>query len=410
MKLVPTIIPCFDAGFFCRLACGVLILLSSCQPMPERADLVFVNGAEPETLDPALITAQIGMRVASSLFEGLTRHNSQGQYEPAMARDWEISDDGLVYRFFLREGVVWSNGDLVTAHDFISSWKRVLTPETGSDYVAQLYYIKQAKAYNEGTLSDFSQVGLRALDDKTLEVELENPTPFFLDLCSFMTLCPVHTKSVEQYGDDWIKPGNLIGNGPYLLEEWKLKDRIRLRRNPRYWDQQNVAMETIDVLPMDNPNAAINFFLTGGVDLIMDKGMVPPTMIDELKKKPFFHSSPFLGTYFFRFNTSKPPFNDVRVRQAFALCVKKSRIVEKITRLGEPVAASLTPPGIGQGYTAPRTSLDMTLIERENCSLKRATRRARGCRCLRCYFEPRRLKVLFLLRWLKCGDKNWVLQ
>lgn len=345
----------------CRMtsAFGVLavLLLSACgEGRRERADFVFINGAEPESLDPAHITAQVGMRVGSALFEGLTRLDKNGSPGPAMASSWEVSEDGLTYTFHLRQDAHWEDGSPLTAADLLGSWKRVLTPSTGSPYCAQLYPIRGARAFNEGLNSDFSMVGVQAPDDHTLVVELESPTPYFLDLCAFITLAPVHLASVEKHGDRWTKPGNLIGNGPYRLTSWRLNDRIRLEKNPHYWDAENVALKTVDIMPVDEPNTAMNFFLTGAVDLIMDKGMIPNTMVDALRKQPYFHSDDFLGTYFLRFNTTKAPFDDPRVRRAFAMAIDRERIVTKITRLGERVATGLVPPETGEGYRPPASS------------------------------------------------------
>ncbi|MGA1130437.1 MAG: peptide ABC transporter substrate-binding protein, partial [Chthoniobacterales bacterium] len=305
-----------------RLVLLALLLGSGCSPQP-RADLVFLNGAEPETLDPALITGQPEGRVANALFEGLLTFDTQGQPQPGMAESWEISEDGRVYTFRMREGLVWSDGTPLTARDFVASWRRTLEPATASEYAYQLHYIKNAKAFNEGEITDFGEVGVSAPDDRTLRVELDNPTPFFLDLCSFVTLLPVPLHAIEKHGDNWIKPGNLVSNGAYVLDAWRLNDRIRLRKNPRYWNADKVAMETIDVIPVSKANTAFNLYASGQADLMMDKGLVPPALLSEIKKRDDFHAAPFLGTYFLRYNCEKGPFTDPRVRRAFSLVIDK---------------------------------------------------------------------------------------
>jgi oligopeptide transport system substrate-binding protein len=324
--------------------------LTACSGEAERADLIFIQSAEPESIDPALVSDQVSIRIATSLFEGLCRTDVDGRAEPGMAERWDMTPDGRTYTFHLRQGTRWSNGDPVTAHDFIASWRRTLTPATAADYASQLYVIRQARAFNEGTLTDFSQVGARALDEKTLVVELENPTPYFIDLCAFVTLAPVHLPTVEKHGSAWFKPDRIVTNGAYRLREWKIDDRILLERSPDYWDAANVRMKTVEVRPSSDPNTALNYFHTGLCDLLMDKGMVPPTLTEKLKTQPYFHTGPFLGTWFIRFNVTQPPFNDVRVRRAFALATDKRRITEKITNLGEPVAHGLVPVGAGQSY------------------------------------------------------------
>jgi oligopeptide transport system substrate-binding protein len=330
-----------------------LLALTACSRTNNRADFVFINSAEVETLDPALITDQVSMRLGESLFEGLCRLTAEGKPEPGMAERWEVSPDKKHYTFHLRPGVTWSDGSLVTAQDFVRSWQRVLEPDTGADYAPQLYPLVNGRAYNEGKIKDFSQVGVKALDDHTLETTLENPIPYWIDLCAFLTLAPVNVPSIEKHGPGWAKPGSLLGNGPFVLEQWLIDDHIRLRKNPRYWDAANVQFNTVDVLPIAEANTALNYFMTGQADLVMDKGMVPVSLVDALKKQPWFHTGAFLGTWFIRANVMKPPFNDARVRRAFALAVDKKRITEKITRMGENPAFSLTPPGAGQDYQPP---------------------------------------------------------
>ncbi|MEZ0386502.1 MAG: peptide ABC transporter substrate-binding protein [Verrucomicrobium sp.] len=329
------------------------LLPAGCSRDAKRADLVFVNSAEIETPDPAMATDQVSMRISESLFEGLCRNNADGKAEPAVAERWEVSADHKQYTFHLRPDAVWSTGEPVTAHDFVYSWERALRPSTASDYAPQLYPLVNARAYNESKLTDFSQVGVKALDDRTLRCDLENPIPYWIDLCAFLTLSPVHRATVEKHGESWIKPQHLVGNGPYLFESWLIDDRIRLRRNPKYWDVKNVAMETVDVLPISEANTALNYFLTGQADLMMDKGMVPPSLVPKLKEQEYFKTGDFLGTWFIRANTTKPPFTDPKVRLAFSLAIDRKRIVEKITQLGERPAYSLTPPGAGQNFQPP---------------------------------------------------------
>lgn len=338
----------FAIWAFCVLA------FTACVPNRERAELVFMNGADPETLDPALITGQPEGRIASALFEGLTRFNARGEAEPGMAESWTVSEDGLTYTFHLRENVRWNNGDSVTAHDFIASWQRTLTPATASEYAYQLYTIKNGKAFNEGIIDDFGLVGVTAPDDRTLVVTLENPTPYFLDLCAFVTLLPVHLPSIAAHGDNWIKPGLLVSNGAFTLEDWRINDRLRLRRNPSYWDAKHVSMETIDAIPTSNANTAFNFYESGMADLMMDKGLVPPALMDSLREREDFHSAPFLGTFFLRFNTTKPPYDDPRVRRAIAMAIDRERIVKKITRAGEIPATTMVPPGTAN-YQPPQS-------------------------------------------------------
>jgi oligopeptide transport system substrate-binding protein len=314
------------------------------------ADLTICNGDEPQSLDPAIITGQLEGRIALALFEGLTTRNAKGDIIPGMAESWTHSPDGLTYTFHLRPGIKWSNGAPVTAHDFLQSWERALNPETGSEYSYQLYYLVNGEAYGTGKLKDFSQVGVKAPDDRTLVVTLAHPTAYFLELTSFQTLCPVYLPCVEKYGHDWTKPGKMVSNGPYRLKEWRLNDYILLEANPYYW--RPVAIPRIKVLPTNNATACFNLFYSRKTDLIIDKTSIPPELVQDIKGKPYFHANPFGGTSFIRFNVDRKPFDDVRVRKALALALDKKDIVEKITRAGEPIADTLVPPG-NAGYKSP---------------------------------------------------------
>ncbi|HEY5812767.1 MAG TPA: peptide ABC transporter substrate-binding protein, partial [Terrimicrobiaceae bacterium] len=268
-----------------------------------------------------------------------------------MAESWTISDDKRTYTFKIRPNAKWSDGKPLTARDFAESWKRTLSPETAATYNYQLFYLKNAQAFAEGKITDFSQVGAKAIDGRTLEVILDNPTPFFLDLCATPPLHPVPTYRIKEFGDDWVKPGRMVSNGAYELEDWRINDKIRLRKNTHYWNFKGVALETVEILPISTATVAFNFYAGGLADLLIDKNLTPNALLDTLKTTPAFHTAPFLGIYFLRFNCSKPPFNDPRVRRAFAMTVDKRRIVEKITRAGELPAQGFVPPGI-DGYQA----------------------------------------------------------
>jgi oligopeptide transport system substrate-binding protein len=337
---------------FAFISLFVCFSLASCDSSGSRADLVILNGAEPESIDPAVITGQLDGRVAYALFDGLVHFDRRGNPQPAIAQSWDISPDAKTYTFRLRANAKWSNNEPVTANDFVESWKRTLSPETAAEYAYVMYHIKNAEAFNEGKIKDFSLVGVHALDVQTLRVELEDPTPYFLDLLAYVPYLPVYIPSVKQFGDDWIKPAHLVNNGPFLMQEWRLNYRIRLRKNPNYWDAQNVHLQTVDLLPIENAISAYNFYASKVADLILDKGLTPPSLIPELKRRPDFHAAPFLGDYFIRFNVTRQVFRDARVRQAFAMAIDRERIVQKITQAGEPPAYSFTPPGTA-GYQPP---------------------------------------------------------
>jgi oligopeptide transport system substrate-binding protein len=332
------------------LVIAFTLTLAACSGPEKRADLVVLNGAEPETIDPALATGQLDGRICYALFDGLYHFDRFGKPQPGIATSYDLSDDATVYTFHLRPDAKWSNGDAVTANDFVESWKRALLPETASEYAYVFYYIKNAAPFNEGTLKEFEQVGVHAIDTNTLRVELNNPTLYFLSLCSFWTYLPVHMPTVKRYGDDWIKPGKIVGNGAFTLKEWRLNYRIRMEKNPLFWDASRVQLQTVDALPIENSITAYNFYASKIADLIPDAVLTPHSLIPELKTRPDFHAAPFLGNYFLRFNVKRKPFNDVRVRQAFCMVIDRERIVTKITQAGEPPAYSFTPPGTASGY------------------------------------------------------------
>lgn len=337
---------------FLLLACAS-ILFTGCIFNEDPADLRIINGKEPESLDPAIMTGQPDERAVLSIFEGLTRFSAvDAQAEPALSDHWEVSEDKKVYTFHIRDNARWSTGEPITAFDFEYSWFRVLEPATGSDYVGNLFYIKGAEAYNLGRTKDRKDVGIKALDATTLRVELVNPTPFFLELCAFPTQAVVPRTVIEKLGNKWLKARPLPVSGAYRLVEWRLNDKIRLKKNPLYWDAANTRMNIVDLFPVNAPNTAINLFVTGQADIVWDKDVVPSELLDLLKDKRWFHTFDYLGSYFYRYNVTRKPFDDVRVRKALALVIDKKRIVERVTRGGERPGDFYVPPIAG--YTSPK--------------------------------------------------------
>ena len=243
---------------------GSLLLVDGCTRNEPRADLVIVNGAEPESLDPAIITGQPDMRVVIALFEGLTRLNPTNALPiPGLAERWDISPDGRVYTFHMRTNLVWSTGEPITADDVIYSWLRALNPVTASEYSGQLYYLKNGEEYNTGKITDPSLVGCKAPDRYTVRAELKNPTAFFLDLCAFPTLSVVPRWTIEKYGDRWLSARPLPSSGPYELVTWRVNDKIRVRKNERYWDAAGTKLGLVDYLPVVSAPVALNLYETG---------------------------------------------------------------------------------------------------------------------------------------------------
>lgn len=320
----------------------------------------FNNGAEPETLDPALMKGVPEHTLALALFEGLVTYDPETlEPAPGVAKSWSVSEDGLVYTFHLRD-CTWSNGDPLTSEDFVYSWRRVLDPQTAAEYAYQLWYIKNAAAYTKGTVTDFAEVGIRAPDSHTLVVTLEHPTAFFLGLVAFETFMPVHRGCVETHGKLWTRAGNMVSNGPFVLAEWKPEQEIVLRKNQRYWDAANVRLAAIVAYPIVNEDAALLRYKTGELHWLRS---LPAPMIPELSKRPDYRKTPYLGTYFFRFNCTRKPFDDPRVRMAFHLAFDKAKLCEHVLHGQYDPATSFVPPMLppyvspkGPGYDPARAA------------------------------------------------------
>jgi oligopeptide transport system substrate-binding protein len=319
--------------------------------------LHFGNGAEPQELDPHIVTGIPEHNVIAALMEGLVKkHPKTLEPVPAVAKSWQISEDGKTYIFHLRENARWSNGDPVTAQDFVWSWWRALQPALGNQYAYMLFPIVNAEAYARGDIRDFAKVGVKAQDDHTLKVELNHSTPYFLQLLDHYSTYPVHRDTIEAFGapDErgtrWTRPGNYVGNGPFVLDTWRLNDIIQVRRNPHYWDAANVRLSGIDFHPIENVSTEERMFRAGQLHIT---GTIPIDKIAEYRrKKPdrlLVH--PYLGTYYYRFNVRKAPLDDQRVRQALNLALDREAIVRHVTKGGEVPAYTFTPPDT-MGYTA----------------------------------------------------------
>ena len=328
---------------FCVTVC---VLISGCARREPPADVTIINNAEPESLDPAIITGQPEFRIVIGLFEGLTRLDPKtARAIPGLAESWEISPDGEIYAFHLRTNLLWSTGEPIRADAVVYSWIRSLSPATASDYAGQLYYLKNGEDFNAGKIKDPSFVGVHALDPLTVRVELNHPTTFFLDLITAPIFSVVPRWTIEKYGDRWLMERPLPSSGPYELAEWRLNDKVRLKKNPRYWDAANTQSEIIDLLPIGSANTALNLYEHGQADVVWDKELIPSELLDVLLKRPDFHTFNYLGSYFIRVNVTKKPFDDPRVRRALALAIDRERIVKKITRAGEQPAFHLVPNG-----------------------------------------------------------------
>ena len=303
---------------------------------------IFNNATEPESLDPALITGVPESRLVGALFEGLVNLDPKTlQPRPGVAHRWTISDDALRYTFHLRSNAKWSDGVRVTAKDFRSAWERVLNPMTGAAYAYQLFPIVGAEEYQKRKLLSFDDVGIKVINPDTLEVNLKSPCSYFLDLVAFHTLFPVRIDLIKIKGDRWVRPENIICNGPYRLSKWEPRQKIELVKNPYYWGAEFCKLDKITALPYDDLDTAYKLFLDGKIHWLPG---IPLAKLDEIKRNPDYYVMPYLGTYFYRFNVTKPPFDDVRVRKAFSMAIDRKVITDHILKGGQQPATWFCPP------------------------------------------------------------------
>ncbi|MEK3731143.1 MULTISPECIES: peptide ABC transporter substrate-binding protein [Paenibacillus] len=306
--------------------------------------------SEPPTLDPGLSQDNTSNTIINAVFEGLVRKGEDGTELPGVAESWDISEDGLKYVFHLRQDAKWSNGDPVTANDFEYAWKRVLDPNLtpASPYTYQLYYIKNAEAYNGGDIKDASEVGVKATDDYTLEVTLENPTPYFLSLMSFQTYFPVHS-SIEGNPQWATKPDTLIGNGPFKVSQMVKGQKIELVKNDQYWDTESIKLEKVEMSIVNSAATELASYRNNELDYAgHPTGNIPTDQLNAVKNElgDQLEIKGIATTYYYVFNTTEEPFNNVNIRKAFSMAIDRNAIVEKITQGGQLPAFGFVPPGI----------------------------------------------------------------
>jgi oligopeptide transport system substrate-binding protein len=309
---------------------------------------------EPSDLDPHMATQTSYYSVLSALLEGLVVEDAVDLHPvPGVAESWDVSSDGLTYTFYLRADAKWTSGESVTAQDFIGSWRRILTPSLGAANASQLYLIQGAEAFNKGD-ADFSQVGLRARDGRTLTVSLEHPAPWFLSVLSSPAWLPVPLSTVSKYGGvaqrgvSWAVPGRWVGDGPFVLKSWRRGQEIVVAKSPSYWDAAHVRLQEIHFHVFESIDAEERAFRSGQLHVTE---AIPPDKIGAYRRDApaLLRIDPLLGTYFLRVNTRRPGLNDQRIRTALALAIDREAITEKILRGGQAPAFSFTPLGLG-GY------------------------------------------------------------
>ncbi|KIL35007.1 peptide-binding protein [Cohnella kolymensis] len=307
--------------------------------------------SEPPTLDPGMAQDNVSGTVLNTIFEGLTRVDKDGKVIPGMATEWKISDDNLTYTFTLRDGIKWSTGDPVTAHDFEFAWTRTLDPakETPAPYAYQLYYLKNAEEYNTKKITDLSQVGVKAQDDKTLVVQLKSPTAYFLNLLSFYTYYPVSKTAVEKNANFHTEAATLPTNGPFLLSEWKHNESITLKKNPDYYAADEIKLNEIRMAMVIDPNTEISMYDTDELDWAgRPVGEIPVDLIPSLKANADanLQIKGIASTYYYLFNNTKPPFNNLKIRQAFSMAIDRQAIIDNVTHGEQKPAYGFVPYGI----------------------------------------------------------------
>ena len=344
-----------------------------------QAEVVYHRGntGEPETLDQHRTSTTYESNILSDLYEGLVTIDAAGETVPGTAESWTISDDGRVYTFTIREDAKWSNGDPVTAGAFVFSLQRILNPATGAKYANILYPIENAENVNNGDLEP-SALGVEALDDRTLEITLRQPTPYFLELLTHQTGLPVHQASVEQFGDEFVKPGNMVSNGPFVLVEVAPQAHVMSVKNEFYHDADSVEIDKVYYYPIEDRSTALRRFQAGELHTNND---VPSDQIAWLKENmpTEFRNPPRLGTYYYALDHRHEAISDPRVRQALSMAIDREFIVEEITGGGEVPANSFVPPGTGNyGEPAFADFTTMSMVDREDRAIELLTEAGYG--------------------------------
>jgi len=308
---------------------------------PPLQQITYNLGAEPKTLDPATANGRIEATVQMALFEGLTRLDKDNQPIAGIARDWEINPEGTKYTFYLRDAK-WSNGEPITAYDFEYAWKRLLDSKTGAYYAYHLWFLKNGEKFTRGEVDD-SVVGVKAIDEKTLEVELERPTSHFLSLTAFPSLYPVNQKVVESDPGWHSKVETLIGNGPFRLIKWEHNQQLVLEKNPYYWDNGDVKLDKLIMTMVGEQNTELTMFETGQIDIAENP---PVAEVGRLLREGSASLHPEISTYFYSFNNEHPVLKDVRVRRALSLAIDRQALIDNVAQASEKAAYAFVPYGL----------------------------------------------------------------
>lgn len=369
------------SNLFCRrlrfvprlFTAGIALCLLGCRDQRTLVDqanatntLLLSNGTELADLDPQIVTGSPESRVVLALFEGLVRYDPKTLDPlPGVAERWELAADGITYTFNLRADARWSDGVPVTAHDFVAAYERILAPATASENSEALYFMAGAADFNQGRTDDFSTVGCRAIDERTLQIIAARPTPFLLRMMSARTWFPIPVHVLEKHdamrrkGTNWTRPENIVGNGPYVLTAWKQNQYLQVSRSPTYWNRDDISLDHIKFFPIESETSEDAAYRANQIHRTVN---VPVNKIDTYRRErpEELRIVPFSGTYYYSFNTRRPPLDDARVRRALAMAIDRSAITREITRAGEQPAHRFTPDGIsGYHSVVPGVSLNL---------------------------------------------------
>lgn len=325
------------------VCCCLALFCGGCSGVQRPDTVSYVLEAEPSRLDPAMTTNLAENNTELQLFEGLTRLDKNDVPQPALAKSWDISPDGKTYTFHLRDGIQWSDGTPITAQDIEFSWKRVVNPEVASENAYMMFCIDHAEDYFKKKASA-DDVGVNALDDKTLQVRLTNPTAYFLNLTAFHCYYPVPRNQVEAHPDTWASDAEtMVCSGPYTIDKWVHSSEITMTKNNRYWDAKTVQLPKLIFPISDSQATRLTLVESNQANMTVEP---PPADQERLERMGLYKVAPYLGIYYYVFNVQNPPFDDVRVRKAFATAVQRQGLMEHIVRGQKEAAYAWVPPGM----------------------------------------------------------------
>ena len=316
--------------------------------------LTIHNGVEPEYIDPTFSRGVMEYRIQMAVFEGLvTQHPKTLAPIEGVATRWESSNKNKTYTFHLRKDAKWSDGTPLNAKDFLYAWERILTPENASPYPYMLFGVKNAEKFykRDKSIKSFADVGFKALDDHTLQVDLVSPTPYFLHLIMHHSWMPVPRHAIEKHGKQWTRPGNFVGNGAFKLSQWEPQQKIVVVPNPLYWDAQRVKLQHVEFLPIESQSTAFKLYESGKIDWLAQE--LSPELIPKMRPRPDFKELPYLGTYYYIFNVNRKPFDNKLVRQALSMAVDRKTITGDVANKAFPAHSFV--PSYLEGYKAPKT-------------------------------------------------------